>query len=120
MNKHNVSPRVVVVGGCASGKTSLVEALRAHGLDAVVSAQEHSEIPTLWTRSRPDVLIVLYADLETVRKRRGEHWPEAVFDAQQVRLQHAKSAADLVLDTGELALDQVIERVLDHLASRAA
>ncbi|HEX5503007.1 MAG TPA: hypothetical protein VFW96_10315, partial [Thermomicrobiales bacterium] len=47
-------PRVVVVGPCAAGKTTLVARLRARGHDAAVCAQEHSGVPYLWQLTRPD------------------------------------------------------------------
>ena len=53
------SRKIVVVGPCAAGKSTLVAALRALGYDAHVSGQEHSEIATLWQHSQPDVLIAL-------------------------------------------------------------
>jgi len=54
--------RVVVVGPCASGKSSLVAALAALGYDARVCGQEHSIIRELWRHSAPDVLIALAVD----------------------------------------------------------
>ena len=63
--------RVAVVGHCASGKSTLVSALRAHGYDANAVAQEHSAVSWLWRHAEPDVLIYLDAALETVRARRG-------------------------------------------------
>ena len=94
---------IVVVGPCASGKTTLVANLVRLGYRARVVAQEHSEIEGLWQRARPKVLIVLSADLPTVRARRGRDWPEAIYRRQQRRLAHATSAATVVLDTGRLS-----------------
>src|SRR5205085_6988824 len=92
-------PRVAVVGHCASGKSTLVSALRQHGYDANAVAQEHSAINWLWRHSEPDVLIYLDVPLATVRARRGAEWPQAVYDAQETRLQDARAHADLILDT---------------------
>jgi RNase adaptor protein for sRNA GlmZ degradation len=96
--------RVVVVGPCASGKTTLVHGLRDLGYDAAVCAQEHSDIPTLWQRGRPDVLIALDVDLATIRRRRGEDWPEAVYAVQRRRLAPARAAASAVLDASTLSV----------------
>src|SRR5215211_8573131 len=63
------SRKIVVVGPCASGKSTLVSALQALGYDAHVSGQEHSEITTLWQHSQPDVLIALAVDISAVRAR---------------------------------------------------
>ena len=76
------SGKIVVVGPCAAGKSTLVAALRALGYDAHVSGQEHSEIATLWQRSQPDVLIALDVDITAVRDRRGGPWPEWLHDLQ--------------------------------------
>ena len=90
----------MVVGTCASGKSTLVAALREAGIDASVCAQEHSEIPTLWNHTKPDVLVLLDVDLATIRARRSPTWPEPIYDAQLRRLENARAAADLIIDTG--------------------
>src|SRR5215211_8397444 len=88
------SRKVVVVGPCAAGKSTMVTALRALGYDAHVSGQEHSEIATLWQHSEPDVLIALAVDISAVRARRGGSWPEWLHDLQVRRLAAAARAAD--------------------------
>ena len=95
--------RVVVVGPCASGKSTLVRGLRGLGYDAAVCAQEHSDIPTLWRHRHPDVVIALDVDLETLRRRRGAEWPEAIYRTQLRRLAAARSAAAVVLDSAALS-----------------
>ena len=95
--------RVVVVGPCASGKSTLVDGLRSIGYHAVVCGQEHSEIPTLWRHCGPAALIALEVDLATVRRRRGADWPEAMFDRQRGRLADAVAAADFVLNVSRLS-----------------
>lgn len=110
--------RVTVVGPCASGKTTLVTALRAHGYDASVSAQEHSAVPRLWQRSDPDVLIALVADLDAVRERRDQSWPGWLHDVQEGRLAEAQDAADLVIDTSEIGADEVAQRAIQFLGFR--
>jgi molybdopterin-guanine dinucleotide biosynthesis protein len=112
------APRIVVVGTCASGKTTLVEALRAFGYDASVSAQEHSAVPRLWQRSDPDVLIALVANIDAVRERRDASWPGWLHDVQEERLASAQDAADLVIDTSELEPGEVADRAIEFLSSR--
>jgi deoxyadenosine/deoxycytidine kinase len=102
--------RVVVVGPCASGKSTLAERLRADGYDAYVCAQEHSEISTLWQHLEPDAVIALDVDLDTVRRRRGAEWPETIFREQLRRLSAARSVANVTIDTAALDRDAV-ERV---------
>lgn len=106
----DAAPRVVVVGHCAAGKSTLVEQLRHDGIDAVTAAQEHSAIPELWKHSGADVLVFLDVDLETVRRRRGTEWSEAIYFAQETRLDAARRSADLVIDTAKSPLDEVVER----------
>jgi GTPase SAR1 family protein len=108
--------RVVVVGPCASGKTTLVERLRSHAVDAYVCGQEHSEIPMLWRHLDPDVVIALDVDLPTVRKRRGDDWPETIFREQLRRLTAARAAAVVVIDTASLDLDAAVGVALQALS----
>lgn len=110
--------RVVVVGPCASGKSTLAERLRAHGYDAYACAQEHSEISTLWRHLDPDVVIALDVDLATVRRRRGEDWPETIFREQLRRLSSARAAADVTIDTAELDPDATESTALQLLETR--
>ncbi len=98
-----VPGRVVVVGPCASGKSTLVGGLRGLGYDAVAVGQEHSEIASLWRRSRPAALLVLDVDLSTIRDRRGPGWSEPMYDAQRRRLAAATDAATVVLPAGRLS-----------------
>src|SRR5215211_8595966 len=109
------SRKVVVVGPCAAGKSTLVTTLRAFGYDAHVSGQEHSEISTLWQHSQPDVLIALDVDITAVRDRRGDAWPEWLHDLQVQRLAAASRAADLAIDTTTLSTQAVFARVIAYL-----
>ena len=112
----SAAPRkIVVVGPCAAGKSTLVTALRALGYDAHVSGQEHSEIATLWQHSQPDVLVALDADIAAVRSRRGGSWPEWLHDRQVQRLAHASRAADLAIDTTTLSPQTVVDYVVAYL-----
>ena len=112
------SRKIVVVGPCAAGKTTLVTALRALGYNARVSGQEHSAIPTLWQLSGPDVLIALDVDIAAVRDRRGGQWPEWLHDVQVQRLDAASKAADLAIDTSALQAQAVIDRVVAYLKNQ--
>lgn len=109
-------PRIVVVGPCASGKSTLVSGLRDHGYDALVSGQEHSDILHLWQRTDPDVVIALAITLEAIRHRRADaNWPRWLFERQQVRLREATAAADLVIDTTRFAPEKVLAQSLSYL-----
>jgi hypothetical protein len=111
--------RIVIVGPCASGKSTLATALCQHGYDAHVCGQEHSAIADLWQRAGPDVLIALEIDLPTLRWRRGNSWPATLYAAQRRRLAPAFAVADLVLDSGLLTQDVVLARV-DEWLKRSA
>lgn len=108
--------KVAVVGVCASGKTTLVRALRQFGIEAVDVAQEHSLVPYMWqTITRPDILIFLDASKEGVRAR----WPykgDVDFVDEQVRrLAHARAHADLIIAVDDLNPQEVLARVLRFL-----
>lgn len=103
--------RVVIVGPCASGKTTLARALTAAGYDAKVCGQEHSGVADLWRRLDGDVLIALDLGISTLRARRGESWPEDLLERQHERLASAYAAADLIIDSGEHDQHAVFEAV---------
>lgn len=110
-------PKVVVVGPCASGKSTLVAGLRRLGFEAAAVGQEHSEIPTLWRHSNPDVVVALEVDLATIRERRGvTEWPVWLYDAQRRRLQGAEAAATIHVDTTVYDAEAVLALVADQLA----
>jgi energy-coupling factor transporter ATP-binding protein EcfA2 len=109
------SRKIVVVGPCASGKSTLVAALRTLGYNAHVSGQEHSEIATLWQHLQPDVLIALDVDITAVRDRRGDSWPEWLHDLQVQRLAAASRAANLAIDTTAISPETVVDRVVAYL-----
>ena len=109
------SRKIVVVGPCAAGKSTLVTGLRELGYDAHVSGQEHSEIAMLWQHSEPDVLIALEVDISAVRDRRGGSWPEWLHDLQVRRLATASLAANLAIDTTALSPQSVVDRVVAYL-----
>ena len=113
-NRDPATPaqRIVVVGPCASGKTTLAGRLRELGFDARVCGQEHTEIHNLWLSLEPDVLVALTLDLATLRARRSPSWPERLYHVQQERLRDAYAAADVVIDTASTPLDDVVARVL--------
>ncbi len=110
---------VAVVGPCASGKSTLVAALRAAGYDARHPAQEHSFVKDMWLRLvDPDVLIYLDLSHEAYRQRRpkDDAGPEYLA-MQRERLAHAREHADLVVDTSGMTAEEVAEMVLGALAS---
>lgn len=110
--------RIVVVGPCASGKTTLVNRLRELGLDAHNVAQEHSGIKSLWRKKSPDVVVMLDASLPVIRRRRSVPWGEERLEAQRERLRDAREHASLFIQTDPLSREEVAGRVLDYIAGR--
>jgi deoxyadenosine/deoxycytidine kinase len=108
---------VTVIGPCASGKTTLVERLKAAGYDAWVTSQEHSGVPDLWNHQRPDAVIGLRTDLETIRRRRGAGWSKVIFEAQMERLQRAYGASGIIVDTSVSSEDETLDASLTYLES---
>lgn len=113
-------PRIVVVGPCAAGKTTLVGNLRPGGYDIRSCSQEHSYVPELWRRfCRAQVLIYLDARLSTIARRQGRSdWTEQRLQAQVQRLAHARAHCDLYLATDDLTRLQVAETVEAFLRGR--
>jgi thymidylate kinase len=110
-------PLIAVVGVCASGKTTLVNALRFHGYRARQVSQEHSYVPDMWQRiTRPDILIYLDASLEAIRSRRSDsQWPERLRSLQLERLSFARTHCDFYIWTDGLSPDEVLQDALAFL-----
>lgn len=113
---HNDNLKIGVVGPCAGGKTTLIQALKQYGFDGKHIAQEHSYVKDMWQRiSKPDVLIYLDVSYPISKNRRDMNWSQKEFDLQVVRLEHARINANIYIDTDELNPDQVLQRVLAYL-----
>ena len=114
-----IEGRIAVVGVCASGKSVLVDKLRALGYDARQCAQEHSFAPDMWQRlSRPQVLIYLDASLPAIRRRRHIDYGEGYLREQRHRLAHARHHCTLYVNTDALSEKEVLAKVtaaLDEL-----
>lgn len=86
----------------------------------MVSGQEHSDIPTLWQRADPDVVVALDVDLETIRRRRDDDaWPEWLYALQRERLVEAERAAAIQIDTTTCDADDALALVAAFLAARS-
>jgi len=109
--------RVAVVGACASGKSTLVSALRQAGYEARHVAQEHSYVPAMWQRvSQPDVLVYLDVTYETIMARRPRlNFSPKDLAEQNRRLDHARQHCHLFINTNSLTPAEVQERCLTFL-----
>ena len=114
------SPRVVVVGVCSAGKSTLVANLNAAGYNARAVSQEHSYVPSLWQRSRPDVLIYLDAALPTIKQRRRPNWQQPMLDAEHARLRDAREHCHLYVATDALTPEEVAAKAVSYLRSYSA
>ena len=107
--------RVVVVGPCTSGKTTLVNGLRSYGIEAYNIAQEHSGILKLWQKKKPDILIMLDVTLAAAKKRREVYWGEERLVLQRERLKDARTNADLYIQTARTTQQQVLRIALTYI-----
>jgi deoxyadenosine/deoxycytidine kinase len=110
---------IKVVGVCGSGKSTLVKRLRALGFEARQVSQEHSYVPDLWSRfgREPSVLVYLEASLETVQRRLNKKsFTRWMYEEQKERLAHARSHADIVVQTDGLTPDEVAAEVVRELS----
>ncbi|MDY7076612.1 MAG: hypothetical protein SXV54_06760 [Chloroflexota bacterium] len=113
-------PLIAVVGPCASGKSTLVRALRARGYNAREVAQDHSYVPTMWQRiTQPDLLVYLDVFWEVACRRRPTDARAEWWDEQAHRLRHARQHADLYVDTNKLTPQGVLDRTLAFLSDVA-
>lgn len=111
---------VKIAGVSAAGKSTLVAGLRQLGYSARPVAQEHSQVPDMWQRIRPPKwLIFLDADLSAQGTRRPDvSWNETWRLTELKRLEHARSHADLLIDTSQLTLEKVLQQAVSFLHLR--
>jgi cytidylate kinase len=109
-------PLIGIVGPCGAGKSTLTGALDSLGYSVRHIAQEHSYVKDMWKRiTDPDLLIFLDVSYAVSQQRRPMNWTEADFDEQQARLAHACEHADLYVQTDDLGIEEVRERVLEFI-----
>ena len=118
MGEPSQNQRIMVVGNCAAGKSTLSRALRDLGYDAKGFAQEHSYSARVWRRREPHVLILLQCSLDTIRTRRNIRWGEVEYQQQLEILADARAHADLVIHTDDLTPDELITTAQQFLQKR--
>jgi cytidylate kinase len=101
-----------VVGPCCAGKSTLVQALAAHGCAVRHIAQEHSYAPKMWQIiGKADLLVFLDVSYEVAQSRRWMDWLPRDIAEQQHRLRDARLHCDLYVDTNALTTDDVFDLV---------
>jgi deoxyadenosine/deoxycytidine kinase len=109
--------KIAIVGPCASGKTTLAQALQARGWQARQIVQEHSFVPDMWQCfTKPDILIYLDASYEVCTRRKRLGWLPWEHAEQLRRLAHARQHCHIYVSTDSLSPDQVLMCALDRLA----
>lgn len=108
-------PLIVVVGVCASGKTTLSSGLKQLGYNVRSFAQEHSVSGRMWQRLEPDFLIVLDCAFETIRDRKVISWGTDRYQGQQDLLANAREHADLFVKTDGFSPEQLVNYVHKRL-----
>jgi predicted ATPase len=111
-------PLIVIVGVCASGKTTLSTGLKERGYNAQSLAQEHSVSPRFWQRRQPDFLVFLDCQFATIKRRKDVSWGPQRYQQQHAVLSDAREHADLVVVTDNLSPDELISYVYQVLKSR--
>ncbi len=105
-------PLVLIVGVCASGKSTLAQGLRAHGYATRSFSQEHSGSARVWRHRKPALLVLLHCQFETIQSRRSIAWGRRAYVQQLVNLQDARQSADIVIQTDGLTPAQLIAAVV--------
>jgi len=109
---HQKTCIVGVVGPCASGKSTLIAALKQEAIEFRHIAQEHSYVLTMWKQlTNPDVLIFLDASYEVTCQRRRLNWTKDEYAEQHRRLAHARQHADLYILTDHLSALEVQDQI---------
>jgi thymidylate kinase len=108
--------RIVIVGPCGAGKSTLADGLCEHNYDARQITQEHSFVPKMWKLiSKPDILIYLDASFETCNQRKQLDWGPKDHAEQLRRLTHARQHCDIYLPTDGLTPEEILVSVLQSL-----
>ncbi len=116
-DEYQQLPLIKVVGISASGKSTLVKALRRHGYNTRPVSQEHSNVADLWQQfDQPNILIYLEVDLATQKARRPDvTWDKSWLREENTRLDHARGHAELKINTAGLTGDNVLQIALTFL-----
>ncbi len=102
---------VAIVGVSAAGKSTLESQLRRRGYDAHCLPQEHSSVRDLARALGYRYVVVLDAEIETVRRRRRVGYGPERVQTERQRLRSAIERAVVHLHTDGLGPEEVADRV---------
>lgn len=104
------------MGVCAAGKTTLINELQQRGFHCRHIAQEHSYVPDMWQRlTKPDLLLYLSVSYEKTLERRNLNWTIHEYQVQLDRLSHARTHADIIIDTETLEVNEVVSLAINKV-----
>jgi shikimate kinase len=108
--------RIVIVGPCGAGKSTLADGLCSHQYNARQITQEHSFVPNMWQLiSKPDIMIYLDASFEACSRRKQLDWEPKDHAEQLRRLAHARQHCDIYVSTDDLTPEGILQTVLQSL-----
>lgn len=108
--------RIVIVGPCGAGKSTLADGLCVYKYNARQVTQEHSFVPNMWKLiSKPDLLIYLDASFEACNQRKQLDWGPKDHAEQIRRLAHARQHCDIYLSTDGMTPEEILRSVLQSL-----
>ncbi|MDW7675149.1 MAG: hypothetical protein SCK28_11510 [Bacillota bacterium] len=107
---------MIVVGGvCGSGKSTLIEGLKKNGFHAHSVAQEHSNAPKMYLMTKPDYVILLDCNYDTVQERRNVGWTRQQLQDQLYRLRHMREHCNLFINTEKCTVDEVLAKAISAI-----
>ncbi len=106
-----MSVPIAIVGVSAAGKSTLAQQLQLRGYDAHCLPQEHSSVRDLALELGYDHVVVLDAEIETVRGRRQVGYGAERVLTERERLKEVIARAVIHLHTDGLAPGEVADRV---------
>ena len=116
MEPPGSSRLIGIVGPCGAGKSTLTEGLEKNGYTCRHIAQEHSYVPAMWQIiTNPDILIYLNVSFHISTARAKLNWQERDYAEQLHRLSHARAHANIIIDTDNMTIEDVLQKALDYL-----